>query len=254
MYAAFARLVGARLDEVELPLEEYATFGSFFARRLRDDARAIDAAAGVVVSPCDGVIAAAGVADGGRMIQAKGHDYAVADLVVDHDLAARVDGGAYVTIYLSPRDYHRVHAPCDAELLGYDYVPGRLFPVSRGWAARVPELFSRNERLVLHLRSELGAIALVMVGAVGVGNMALAVDDVETRRFRPGKVIERVRYAAPKPLARGAELGCFHLGSTVVLLFARGRAALIDASEGDPVRLGEPLAARIGVRREDASA
>ncbi len=254
MYTAFARLVGARLDEVELPLTEYESFGSFFTRRLRAGARTVAGGATVVVAPCDGLVAAAGEATGGRMIQAKGRDYAVADLVVDQDLARALDGGAYVTIYLSVRDYHRVHAPCDGELLGYDYVPGALHPVTTWFSKRVPELFARNERMVLHLRTDLGRVAFVMVGALGVGGVSLAHDGVSSRDYRgaPHEVVS-VRYDQPIGFARGDELGRFELGSTVVLLFEPGRAE-IGIPAGTPVRFGQALAGVATPEREGASA
>ncbi|HEX3762265.1 MAG TPA: phosphatidylserine decarboxylase, partial [Kofleriaceae bacterium] len=122
-YRAFARAVGANLDEVELDLAGYASFGDFFARKLRRGARVVDTAPGAIIAPCDGVIAAHGTAVAGALVQAKGRNYRLAELVADGALAARLTGGAYATIYLSPRDYHRVHAPFDARVLGYDYLP-----------------------------------------------------------------------------------------------------------------------------------
>ena len=110
-YRAFARAVGANLDEAELALAEYTSLGDFFTRKLRHGARTIDSAADAVVSPCDGAIAAAGVADDGTLVQAKGRTYRLGELLADHELAEQFHGGSYVTIYLSPRDYHRVHMP-----------------------------------------------------------------------------------------------------------------------------------------------
>ena len=199
-------------------------------------------------------VAAAGMSIGGRMIQAKGHDYAVADLVVDPDLASAVEGGAYVTIYLSVRDYHRVHAPCDGELIGYDYVPGALHPVTTWAANRVPELFARNERMVLHLRTDLGRVAFVMVGALGVGGVALAHDGVSSRDYRAAaREVVSVRYDEPIRFSRGEELGRFELGSTVVLLFEPGRAE-IGLPAGTPVRFGQALAGDAKPEREGAAA
>lgn len=256
MYTAFARLVGARLDEVELPLDQYESFGSFFTRRLRDGARTVvDGDDVAAVAPCDGLVAAAGTSSDGRLIQAKGRDYAVGDLVVDPDLARAVDGGAYATIYLSVRDYHRVHAPCDGELLGYDYVPGALHPVATWFADHVPELFARNERMVLHLRTRrLGRIAMVMVGALGVGGVALAHDGVSSRDYRGNtREVVSVRYDEPIPFARGDEIGRFELGSTVVLLFEPGRAE-IGIPAGTPVRFGQALTGTAAPEREGAAA
>jgi len=241
-YRAFARAVGADLGEAELDLGAYDSFGDFFARKLRPGVRPIVDDATAVIMPCDGVIAALGVATGGELIQAKGLNYRLEDLVVDHERASRLEGGAYTTIYLSPRDYHRVHAPVDARLLGYDYVPGELWPVNPRIAARRPELLSRNERVVIWLDSpSLGLIAVVMVAAVGVGNIRLAhaPDSVTWRSAGELRRIELV----DKHVARGDELGAFRLGSTVVMVFEPGRVALAGEI-GQPVRFGERLGQR----------
>src|SRR5262252_1883855 len=129
-YRAFARAVGANLDEVELALGGYPSLGDFFARRLQRGAREVDAAPSAIISPCDGVLAARGTAVSGALVQAKGRTYQLAELVADGELASRLTGGPYATIYLSPRDYHRVHAPVDARIEGYDYLPGALWPVN----------------------------------------------------------------------------------------------------------------------------
>jgi len=244
VYAGFAHLVGAPLGEVELPLREYPSMGSFFARRLRAGARTVVHGEDVAVSPCDGRVASAGTVGDGRVIQAKGRTYTLAQLLVDAQRAAGFDAGACITVYLSPSDYHRVHAPCAGEVLGYDYVPGRLLPVGPRWAACVPGLFARNERMVLHLQTTFGRVALVMVGAAGVGNMAIAFDVVHARDFRAARsrAVRRVRYDPPRPqFERGDELGWFELGSTVVLVFEPGRVQLAPLGCGVRVRFGEPI-------------
>ncbi len=253
VYTAFARLVGARLDEVELPLSDYRSLSSFFARRLRSGARPVCDDDGAVF-PSDGRIASVGRAVDGELIQAKGQHYRLADLVVDDELAEQLDGGTYVTIYLSPKDYHRVHAPCEAKLLGYDYVPGTLFPVNATWAAHEPELFARNERLVIHLDSELGRIAVVMVGAFGVGNMTFAADGLQTRTLRGHRDVVRVRFDEPIHVTRGAELGCFELGSTVVVVFEPDRIDARGVETGAVVRVGRPIAGDVSTQRGDAAA
>lgn len=246
VYTAFARAVGAELDEVELPLEQYPSLGSFFTRRLREGARVLANGPSTIVSPCDGKVASVGHARDGRLIQAKGRDYSLADLVVDPELAADLDGGPFLTIYLSPRDYHRVHTPARCAVSGYSYVPGTLYPVSPGWAQRVPELFARNERVVIDLvmpGERHARAALVMVGAAGVGNIGLMGEGVETRALRGGQ--HCVRHEAPRELQRGAELGCFHLGSTVVLVFQPGTVELHELAEGERLRFGQPIARMI---------
>lgn len=250
-YEGFARAVGANLDEVELPLDEYVTFGDFFARALRPGTREVVTDPRTLACPSDGVVGALGESHAGTLLQAKGHEYRVADLLVDEQAAATVEGGAYATIYLSPRDYHRVHAPVDAEWVGYDYVPGAQYPVNPTWVARQPGLFARNERLVFHLRAPCGAVELVMVGATGVGNMRLA-DGVETRTFRHHEDPVRVRFQAPRAVQRGDELGSFQLGSTVILLFEPGEVRLLVES-GQTVRCGGAFGQGLAVRATQAA-
>lgn len=239
-YRAFARAVGANLAEVELALADYPSLGDFFARKLRDGARRIDGGPRAVISPCDGRIAARGVADEGELVQAKGRSYALAELLADDALAARLTGGAYVTIYLSPRDYHRVHAPVDARLVRYEYVPGTLWPVNAWATQRRDALLARNERVVIHLTSDtLGDFALVMVGAAGVGNIRLvhAPDSATLRGAREHRTID---VPPGTRVARGDELGAFRLGSTVVMVFPPGRVQLAG-EVGEALQFGAML-------------
>ncbi len=255
LYTAFARRVGADLDEVEQPLEHYPSLDAFFTRKLRDGARTIAQDPDVIVSPCDGTIAESGFATAGRMIQAKGIDYRLQSLIPDADAQRRFDGGAYVTIYLAPRDYHRVHFPVEGSVSGFQHIPGALFPVNRLAASNIAGLFSMNERLVTFMHSPLGEIAAVMVAATGVGHMTVSYDNVETHAPGKGRPGPRVRFAAPRPVRRGEDLGAFHLGSTVILLFEPGRVKLMPMVLGQRVRFGEPIARRAATRGQgDAAA
>jgi phosphatidylserine decarboxylase len=244
-YRAFAHAVGANLAEAELPLVEYPSFGDFFARGLRRGARTVDPSPHAVIAPCDGVTAVCGIAEGGTLLQAKGHTYRLAELVGDDDLAARLTGGHYTTIYLSPRDYHRVHAPIDASVVGYQYIPGALWPVNPRLAMRREGLLARNERVVIHLNSRaVGDVALVMVGAVGVGNIRLSHPAFpsqlpDSATLRPARERYRVELSGVR-VRRGDELGAFRLGSTVVMAFAPGPVVL-QGSMGQPVRFGERI-------------
>ncbi len=241
-YRAFARAVGANLDEAELALDAYPSFGDFFARRLRNGARSIDPGRQAIISPCDGVVAANGTIDHGTLVQAKGRNYALAELLDSEPLAETFDGGTYATIYLSPRDYHRVHAPCAGTVRAYGYVPGALWPVNPRVVARRDGVFSRNERVVIELTcAELGAVALVMVGAAGVGNIVLhgqGGEELSSASLRGAGA--RHRLDLDLAVKRGDELGAFRLGSTVILVFRRGAAAL-TLSEGQPVMFGESI-------------
>ncbi|HMG24800.1 MAG TPA: archaetidylserine decarboxylase [Kofleriaceae bacterium] len=238
--------MGANLDEVELDLARYASLGDFFARKLRHGARVIDPAPGAIISPCDGVVAARGAAVAGALVQAKGRTYQLAELVADAALAARLTGGAYATIYLSPRDYHRVHVPVDATVLGYDYLPGALWSVNPRVAARRDGVIARNERVVFRLDAgALGRVALVMVGAGGVGNIRLAPalggpsGPPDSAWWRAAREPRRVELSGVR-VARGDELGAFRLGSTVVVVFEPGRVEL-EGDVGAAVQFGQRL-------------
>ncbi len=239
-YRAFARAVGADLSEAELDLRAYASLGDFFVRRLRAGARTIDPAADAIISPCDGVVAALGVATDGTLIQAKGRNYQLAELLADDELAADLTGGVYCTTYLSPRDYHRVHTPVAGRVTGYDYLPGALWPVNPKVAARRDRLLSRNERVVIQLDAgPLGKVAVVMVGASGVGHIDLAHLGTSTGPWRSAHA--RVRTPLDAAIARGDELGAFRLGSTVVVVFEPGAVARATVGEAAAVRFGQRL-------------
>ena len=149
----YTRFYPVNLDEaVGEAADDFETFNHFFTRRLKPGARPLPDAADVLVCPADGTVSQAGPIAEGQLVQAKGQRYSVADLLGDAGLAARYEGGAFVTIYLSPRDYHRVHVPCESELASATEIPGRLFSVNASSERRVAGLFARNERLVMHLR------------------------------------------------------------------------------------------------------
>lgn len=239
LYGAFARAVDARTEEAGEALVEYPSFGDFFARHLRPGLRPI--AAGAVVAPCDGLVAAAGPIAGDTMVQAKGKDYTVGELVVDDDLAAAMRDGQFATIYLSPRDYHRVHTPVAGTLRAYHYIPGRRWPVSLPFVRRVDRLFAVNERVVIELDTAWGPAAVVMVAAVGVGNVwlgHLGDHGDDTRSWRAHA--EQHRVGVEATLTAGDELGAFLLGSTVIVLLPRG-APRLDLAEGDAVRCGQAV-------------
>jgi phosphatidylserine decarboxylase len=237
-YRAFARAVGADLGEAELDLRSYASLGDLFARRLKPGCREIDADPMAIISPCDGVMAALGTATDGSLIQAKGKHYSLEELLVDPELAARLTGGDYATIYLSPRDYHRVHTPVDGRLIRYEYIPGALWPVNPVVASRRDRLLTRNERVVITIDAgRLGNVAVVMVGAAGVGNIALqyAPESVTWRAQGERRCIE-----LDYELQRGDDLGAFRLGSTVVMVFEPGPVHLAG-DVGQVMRFGERM-------------
>ncbi len=218
----------------------FATFNEFFTRALRDGARPLAQAA--FVCPVDGAISQFGAIEHDRIFQAKGHHYSTTALVGgDAELASRFTNGSFATIYLSPRDYHRIHMPCDGDLTRMIYVPGDLFSVNPTTARGVPGLFARNERVVCVFDTGAGPMVLVLVGATIVGSMATAwhgvVNPPRTRDIREW------RYAAGSVrLEKGAEMGRFLLGSTVVLLFPPGQIAFNPRWQPSGlVRMGEAM-------------
>jgi phosphatidylserine decarboxylase len=236
--------VGAKVDEAELDLRAYSSLGDFFARRLRPGVRPVDESFGAIISPCDGVLAARGAAVDGALVQAKGRNYQLEDLVLDETLAQKLRGGDYATIYLSPKDYHRVHTPVDGTLVRYDYIPGALWPVNPIVASRRDRLLVRNERVVITINAgRLGMVAVVMVGASGVGNIALeyAPESVTWRA-----AAERRRVEVNREIQKGDDLGAFRLGSTVVMVFEPGKIAL-EGEVGQVMRFGERMGKRAGM-------
>jgi phosphatidylserine decarboxylase len=217
----------------------YGTFNEFFTRALKDGARPIAGDVGAIASPVDGCVSEAGAIDGERLLQAKGRDYTLTDLLAAQPWAERFEGGTFATIYLAPFNYHRIHMPVDGELRETVFVPGRLFSVNTVTAQHVPRLFARNERVLTLFDTAHGQFALVMVGALNVGSMATVwAGDITPA---PRRAISRI----PSPglaLAKGAELGRFNMGSTVILLFEPNRARWHSAVRaGYDVRLGQSL-------------
>ena len=239
---AFARMYSVEVEEAEHPIEEFANLGEFFVRRLRLGARPIDRRPGVAVSPADGRILNFGYIQDSTLIQAKGRDFRVEELLADTDDADRFRHGAWVTVYLSPRDYHRVHHPLEGEVHRARHVPGHLWPVNRLAVENIDDLFCVNERLITFVRGPAGEVATVMVGATSVGHITAAYDDrLETNRGGSGSVRN---YDAPIVVSRGDELGVFHLGSTAIVLFAQGDLEFESLTAGMAIRMGQAIVRR----------
>jgi phosphatidylserine decarboxylase len=247
----FARMVGADLSEAAEPLEAYPTLNRFFTRALRPGVRSWPDDPRAVASPVDGAAGQVGTVAAGRLVQAKGRLYEVRRLLEDADGWRRFEGGVFVTLYLSPKDYHRIHAPVGGDVVEARHVPGALLPVNQPAVSHVPNLFARNERLMCYVDGPLGRVAVVAVGAYNVGRISAAFDPawnaaesesawVTNRR---GLQVERRAYDPPVRVDRGDELMTFHLGSTVVLVFEPGRVELSpELIAGAPVRLGMEIA------------
>lgn len=198
---------------------EYKSFNDFFTRQLKPDQRPIDQAQDSIVSPVDGAISQLGVVEDGQLIQAKGLNYQVVQLLGgDKKHADQYRNGRFMTLYLAPKDYHRVHMPVSGTLEEMVYVPGRIFSVNKTSTEHVPNLFARNERVVCRFRTEFGMMTLVLVGAMIVASIKTVWEGV----VAPNKsqAIKRWEYPERKiHLEKGEEMGCFQLGSTVIVLF-----------------------------------
>lgn len=223
------------LDECEGTLEDYPSLVDFFTRPLKPGVRPVDTGDDAIVSPCDAVAYAVGRIEGGRIPQADGRSYTVSELLGGDP---RYEDGEFAVLYLSPRDYHRVHVPREGRVHRYSYLPGALWPVFPAATRSIDALFARNERLTTWFESDLGEYALVMVGAFGVGRMRVVYDPVVTNEGRPRADVSMTPAAR---LERAAELGRFEMGSTVILVFPRGNVAWRIAP-GDVVRVGSRIA------------
>lgn len=221
----------------------YRSFNHFFTRALRPDARPIDASPRSIVSPVDGTISQCGMLDDERLLQAKGRDYSLLELLGGNEpLVEAYRGGSFACIYLAPYNYHRIHMPCEGTLRGNLYVPGDLFSVNAATARAVPRLFARNERLICDFETPFGSMALILVGALFVGS-------IETVHCGEVNPVPRLR-KTPQPrndglgraFGKGEELGRFNMGSTVLVLFQRDRIVWDEVlTSHSTVRLGRPI-------------
>lgn len=210
----YARHFSINLEELAKPLQEHKSLGEFFSRKLSVEARPI---ANGVVSPVDGEVSSMGKIDRNILLQIKGHTYSLEELLVDAEAAASYADGWYVTLYLSPSDYHRIHAPLDCVARRYRHIPGTLYPVNVHGVSHVQRLFVRNERVVTYFDSAHGSFAMVKVGAAGVGSIVVPFGDLPSgRRRQRGPILDK---PCQETFAKGEEVGYFALGSTVVLLF-----------------------------------
>jgi phosphatidylserine decarboxylase len=237
----FVRHYGVDMNEAAQPdIAAYPTFNEFFTRALKPGARPL--ASSDLVCPVDGAISRFGAMDGNRILQAKNHHYLSVALVGgDETLATRFDHGSFATLYLAPRDYHRIHMPCDGTLVRMIHVPGELFSVNPPTARGIPGLFARNERVVCVFESARGPFVMVLVGATIVGSVATVWHGVVTPP-RDGGIREWHYAEAPVTLRRGEEMGRFLLGSTVVMLFPQGLLRFNPQWAPDrSIRLGEAM-------------
>lgn len=222
-------------------LASYNSFNDFFTRQLKPEARPLDSGAKVITSPADGVISQAGKISKNRVLQAKNVDYSLARLVGDSEQAKQYENGIFSTIYLSPKDYHRVHIPADGQLVSSRYIPGELFSVNQQTAEMVPNLFARNERLVCEFKSQkIGHFSVIFVGAMLVAGIETVWGGME--KPGPGAVRETDYSTQDIKFSKGDEIGRFKFGSTVILLFPENCISFENNIQSlNPVKMGEKI-------------
>jgi phosphatidylserine decarboxylase len=245
MIAYFVRRFDVNVEEAAVPsIEAYPSFNSFFTRALKPGVRPIVSGEGQVACPVDGTVSQAGAIDRDRLLQAKGHDYTLEALLGgDATLAGEFANGSFATLYLSPRDYHRIHMPDTGQLRSVLYVPGRLFSVNRATTGLVPGLFARNERMVCVFDTAHGAMAVVLVGALFVAGMETVWGGPHSNIWwRGARHADYTTSPQRFTYQRGEEIARFNMGSTVIVLFPQHAMKLAGSLRaGEPVRMGQLL-------------
>ena len=235
--------------------EEYIHFNDFFTRSLKDGSRPLPEDPEMIVSPADGVISQMGDIKNGRIFQAKGHDYSLVELLGgDLELGQEFMGGKFATIYLSPRDYHRVHTPAAGSLHKMVHVPGRLFSVNQGNVENIPNLFARNERVVSIFDTQYGPMAVIMVGAINVASIETVWAGLVTPQRGQVATTTYGEASQSVELSRGDELGRFKLGSTAIVLFGKNQIEWLENWQpGLSIKMGEAMARGTGISSETTS-
>ncbi|OYD08889.1 archaetidylserine decarboxylase [Paludifilum halophilum] len=239
----YIRRFDVDLSQISRPVSEYGSLLDFFVRGLQEGARPVHSDPESVTSPVDGTISQIGSIDNGTLLQAKGVSYSLEALLGgDKEKVRDFQGGWFLTIYLSPRDYHRIHTPIQGRVTSLTYIPGTLFPVNAFGVRKIPGLFAKNERLITYMEGTCGRVAVVKVGATNVGSIKVNYDPEVTTNRRRGKQVEKRAYPSKKVLEKGAELGRFEFGSTVILLF---QPECIQWNEGmapgSILKMGQPV-------------
>lgn len=223
---------------MKLPVSRMKSFNDFFTRELKPEVREVDDTSSSIVSPVDGTIAEFGAIKNNLLVQSKGILYSLVDLVGKKE-AKDFENGFYLTIYLSPADYHRIHAPVSGRVKNFSYFSGNLWPVNRFGIENVGGLFSLNERILTPIESDMGKVGLVKVGATIVGKISLDYDRLNTNSGKPTAL--NLPVVPTKLYKKGDEIGLFQLGSTVILLFESGRFNQTNIYSGKTIKMGEAI-------------
>ncbi|MCF6301218.1 MAG: archaetidylserine decarboxylase [Proteobacteria bacterium] len=232
---------GINVDEAASSnFNDYAHFNAFFTRKLKANAREINPEPLNIISPVDGVISQVGTIENHRIFQAKGHSFTTSELLAS-DANENYQNGSFITIYLSPKDYHRIHAPLDCKIKNMTHIPGRLFSVANWTAQMIPRLFARNERLVNYIETEIGIIAYVYVGAILVSSIETVSNGLITPPY--GAKVTELLPRTKSSYKKGEEMARFNMGSTVILLFPENSIEFnAQIKAGSPLKLGEVIA------------
>ena len=235
----FSWKYGVNLEEASKQVSEYKNFNEFFTRKLLPDARTLDPDKEAVISPVDGILGESGIINNEVLIQAKGLEYRLADLLKDSEKSKFYEGGIFITIYLAPYNYHRIHSMVSGEVSQFCYIPGDLWTVSPLGVHQVPELFARNERLITFFETDKGECAIVKIGATVVGRIRVVYHEIISNKF--GAKFQNSILEPPFRVERGDELGLFELGSTVICLFPPGQIELNDLKIDQEILLGQAI-------------
>ncbi|MBN2403280.1 MAG: phosphatidylserine decarboxylase [Spirochaetes bacterium] len=237
----YCNLYNVNQNEIYYPEAGFRTFNQFFTRQLKPGIHKIDAKPDSVVSPVDARIDEFGNINQYSIIQAKGIEYSIKDLIPS-EMAYEFTDGSFITLYLSPADYHRIHSPANGKIIGYFAIPGKLFTVQEFMVNGLSGLFTKNERVISYIKDNKRLLALCKIGAMNVGRITLSYTDIETNQwFRSKK--EFFYSNSKKPaVKKGEEIGIFHLGSTIILLFQKNTIKFNKIKKGQTVRVGQKIA------------
>ena len=235
----YCDIYGADMRESKKSIPEFGTFNEFFTRELKPGVRKIDSSKNAIISPVDGTITEFGRIEKNILIQAKGKTYSLESLLENHELSKKFGNGSFITIYLAPENYHRIHAPVSGKISGYCYIPGSLFPVSNFSLRAIYGLFSRNERLITYIEHKKQMLAVVKIGACLVGKIRANYENISFDSSQKTK--SEKKYVGKIPVKKGEEIGRFEIGSTVILLFEKSAVEFEGISRGMKIKMGEKI-------------
>ncbi len=228
-------------NEIDYPESGFRTFDQFFTRKLKPGVHKIDPNLNSIVSPVDAKISEFGKINNGTLIQAKGIYYKIKELIPS-GMSDEFIGGSFITLYLSPADYHRIHSPVSGKITGYYTIPGKLFTVQDFMVKGLNGLFAKNERVLTYIKNKNRALAVCKIGAMNVGRISLSYTDIETNRWFRHKNEFFYPIKNRPAVRKGQEIGIFHLGSTIILLFQKDTMQFVNIKKGRRIRVGQKIA------------